>query len=290
VAINDPSLWKPHTEVMKLDIMELKRVGRQSMSKLFLLGFGLALSLSLGSGYAADSISRVSLPKLRPLSGGVSSETYGLTDDWQVIEQQVERHPDDPEAHFLLGVAYSRTPYVERALQELEKARKLARRSPEGYALFDRKIADYERMLAKQPKNTLILYRLGFAYYIRGYAVTHHYIKNSENPAAYYYDNAESVFNRLIALDPQDFSARNYLGYILAERDPDKNYFAAVNLWQESLKITENNPGAYILLGEAAMKKGNLKQAVECSAKALKARNDWLEAHNINPATLKIKL
>jgi Flp pilus assembly protein TadD len=276
---------------MKTDIMDPKRVGILGMSKIFLLGLAVVLSLAMNSGYASEPSSRSALPaKFRALMGGVSQNALSITDDLQAVEQQVESHPDDPEAHFLMGVAYSRTPYVERALQELEKAKKLARQTPEGYGLFDRKIAEYERMQARQPDNPIILYRLAFGYYIRGYGAAHGYIKNSEQPAAFYYDKAEVAFRHLMVIDPTDFSARNYLGYLLAEREPDKNYFAAVTLWQESLAITDENPGAYMLLGQAAMKKGNLRQAVEYSAKALKARNAWLEAHNINPDTVKIKL
>ncbi len=250
------------------------------MNKLLLISFALVLNLFLSHAMAQEAtvVRPVSPGKMRPLSGGVSQETTGLTDNIQAVTSQVEKTPDDPEAHFLLGVAYSRTPYVERALQELQTAKKLARRQPEGYALFDRKIRDYEHLLTKNPDNTLLLYRLAFGYYLRGYATTHNLMDAKTQPASFYYDLSEQTFRHLIALDATDFSARNYLGYLLAEREPDKNYFAATSLWQESLAISNRNPGAYLLLGEAAMRKGNLRQAVDYSAKAVKARNEWLEA------------
>lgn len=226
----------------------------------------------------------------RPVSGGVSQEIYALTNDFRVAEAQVKAHPDDPEARFLLAVAYSRTPYVERALEMLDQSRRLARKTKEGYGLFDRKIADYERLLSENPDDKLVLYRLAFGYYMRGYAVENGYMKDKSIPADTFYDKAERTFRQLAALDPTDISTLNYLGFLLAEREPEKNYNAAVALWQQSLSVNSDNPGAYMLLGQAAMKKGHLRQAVEYSAQALKARNAWLEAHNINPATLKIRL
>jgi tetratricopeptide (TPR) repeat protein len=230
------------------------------------------------------------LSGLKPLTGGVAREAYGFSDDLDWVEAQVRKNPEDPEAWFLLAVAYSRTPYVERALEGLEQSKKLARKHPEGFGIFDRKIAEYEKMLAKKPDDALLLYRIGFGYYMRGYAVDHKYIRNSAQPASYYYDRSEDSFRHLLRVDPNDFMAMNYLGFLLAERNPDGNFDQAVGLWRASIKISPGNPGAYMLLGQAAMKKGNLRQAVEYSAKALQARNAWLEAHQINPDTVKVRL
>jgi len=226
---------------------------------------------------------------LKPLSAGVTQEVYGLSNDVDAAEAQVKDTPNDPEAHFLLAIAYSRTPYVEKALQEMERSRRLAKKSPEGFAMFDRKIAEYERMLKKTPDDPLILYRLGFGYYMRGYAVANGYMPNLNGKSSdSFYDQSERTLKQLVAQDAADPYARNYLGYLLAERNPDQNYDAAVSLWNESLKISPENPAAYMLLGQAALKKGNLKQAIEYSAQALKIRNAWLEAHQIDPAKLKL--
>lgn len=256
------------------------------MNKRIFSGFAVfSLILSLA---ASMSLSQPALA-MKPISGGVSEEAYGLTDDINAADALIQNSPDDPEAHFLAAVAYSRTPYVEKALSELEKSKKLAKKSKEGFALFDRKIKEYEGMQQKDPDNTLVLYRLGFGYYIRGYAVTHHYMKDTQDPSPYF-DKAEATFKHLLTLNPNDYMSMNYLGYLLAERDPDKNYDEAVGLWNRSLKLSEENPGAYMLLGQAAMKKGNLRQMVEYSTKAFQARNAWLESHNIDPATVKVEL
>ncbi|WP_373531777.1 tetratricopeptide repeat protein [Vampirovibrio sp.] len=252
--------------------------------------FGVLLVLLSGSSLAtaAGNIPAVSIGK--PLSAGVSQEAVGLSDDIQFAEALVKQKPQDAEAYFLLAVAYSRTPYLERALEALDRSRRLAQKSPEGFALFDRKIAEYEKMRLKTPDDSRILYRLGFGYYIRGYAVANGYMKDSTIGPNAFYDQAEQTFQALVALDATDYSARNYLGYLLAEREPEKNYEAAVALWQDSLRINPENPGAYMLLGQAALQKGNLKQALQYSSKALHARNAWLKSKGIDPDTVKVRL
>jgi tetratricopeptide (TPR) repeat protein len=256
----------------------------------WVFGALLCLLVVASSRVAIAEKTMPSVSMEKPLTGGISQEALGLSDDIQFAEALVKQKPNDPEAHFLLAVAYSRTPYLERALEELDQSRKLARKSPEGFSVFDRKIADYEKMLLKTPDDPLILYRLGFGYYIRGYAVDNGYMKDSTPRSNTFYNQAEQTFRHLVAIDATDFSARNYLGYLLAEQDPEKNYEAAVALWEASLVIHPENPGAYMLLGQAALQKGNLRQAVHYSAKALQSRNSWLKARGIDPDQVKVRL
>lgn len=230
------------------------------------------------------------LTRQTPLSGSVSLDVLGLSDDLDHANRMVEVNPHDPEAHFLMAVAYSRTPYAERALIALVQAKKLARRSPEGFALFDRKIREYESMRRKTPDDPMLLYRMGFGYYMRGYAAQRNYITNDPHPADYYYDLAEQAMRQVIQLDPQDYMAMNYLGFFLAERDPDRYFDEAVALWRQSLALNTQNPGAYALLGQAAMRQGHLKDALHYSALALKARNEWLKERRIDPSQIKIRI
>lgn len=250
----------------------------------------LAIAAAMALNATALALEGEKVRMARPLTGGVSREAFGFSDDIDFAEAQVREHPEDPEAWFLMAVAYSRTPYVERALEALEKSKRLARKHPEGFGVFDRKIAEYEAMRGTRPDDPALLYRLAFGYYMRGYAVAHRYIKQDPQPPAFYYDRAEAGFRHLLAVDPADFSAMNYLGYLLAERDPENNLQAAESLWRQSLAVTEQNPGAYMLLGQAAMKRGDLREALQASAKALKARNAWLQARNISPATVRVRL
>lgn len=253
-------------------------------------GMVVALYLGANTGAQAGELYVKKPVMARPIAGAVAEDVYALTNDFTQAEAAVKANPNDPEARFLLAVAYSRTPYVERALEMLDQSRRLARKTKEGYGMFDRKIAEYERLLLQNPDDKLVLYRLAFGYYMRGYAVANGYMKDKTVSPDQYYQKAEQTFRHLADIDPTDISTLNYLGFLLAEKEPDKNYDEAVALWQRSLQVNPDNPGAYMLLGQAAMKKGHLRQAVEYSAKALEARNAWLEAHHINPATLKIRL
>ncbi len=259
-----------------------------------LLAGSLTLLSALAMAQPDIALAEEPLPtspvKVKPLSGGVSQEAYALTNDIAEAEALVRLKPKDAEAHFLLAVAYSRTPYVERALEELDLSRRLARNSAEGFSVYDRKIREYERMLQQNPDDPLVLYRLGFGYYMRGYAVANGYMNDPATKPGLFYDQAERTFRHLVAVDPTDYSARNYLGYLLAERDPKANYEAAVALWRESLALNPGNPGAYMLLGQAAMQKGDLRKAVQYSAQALQARNEWFRANHIDPATVKVHL
>jgi len=206
------------------------------------------------------------------LKGGTSQETFLLTDDVDTAQAQVDKYPEDPEAYFLLAVAYSRTPYFEKAFQAAKKAKKLIKQSPEGYAKFDGKIGEYEKMRDANPDDTRVLYRLGFAYFMKGYALEKNYIKDSPDTPAKFYTLAEQHMRKVIALDPKDIWARNYLGYLLVDADENANLDKAIALWEESLAMNAENPGANFMLGQAYLKKGDLRKALQYGAKGLAAR------------------
>lgn len=274
---------------MSINIESKNQVLKTILSWGLLFAVGMALPYSVYADPENDAV----VPTVgSPLSGGVTQEVLGMGADITQGERRVKAFPNDAEAHFLLALAYSRTPYLERALEELDLSRRIARKSPEGFALFDRKIAEYEKRIDAKSPDPVLLYHLGFAYYVRGYAVEKGYIKDSAKTVVpnEFYDRAEKAFRQLVRLDQDDFWARNYLGYLLAERNPQSNHQEAVQLWRESLAISEDNPGAYMLLGQAAMQEGDLRQAVVYSAKALKSRSQWLKARGINPETIKIRL
>ena len=58
-----------------------------------------------------------------PIQLGTETEDIILTDDVNLAKAQVEKYPDNPEAHFNLAIALSRTSYVEEAIKELRKTR-----------------------------------------------------------------------------------------------------------------------------------------------------------------------
>jgi tetratricopeptide (TPR) repeat protein len=209
---------------------------------------------------------------VKPLVLGTEQEDLSITNDLEVAEAQAKAYPDNPEAQFLLAIAYSRSPYLEKALEALQRTKKLAKKHPEGYGLFEKKIAEYEQMLTYRPDDPLILYRLAFGYYLKAYGIEHHYFKDSTETPETYYERSQNTLERLIAQDPKDIWSRNYLGYVLIDREPEKNLDRAIRIWEDSLAVNPDNPGAYLLLGEAYMKQGNLKKAAQYIAKGFQVR------------------
>ncbi|MGE0200418.1 MAG: tetratricopeptide repeat protein [Candidatus Melainabacteria bacterium] len=206
------------------------------------------------------------------LKAELSTDKLVMTDDIDVAKAQVEAYPDDPEAHFLLAMAYSRTPFIEEAFKSMKRAKGLMKTSPQGYANLDAKLAEYEDMLRYSPDDTMVLYRLAFGYFSKGYGIEKNYIKNNPDAPAIWYDKAEETMRRVIALDPADAWARNYLGFLLININEDANLDEAMMLWEEAVAIEPLNPGAHLMLGEAYMKKGDLKKALQHSSAAIEGR------------------
>jgi tetratricopeptide (TPR) repeat protein len=75
------------------------------------------------------------------------------------------------------------------------------------------------------------------------------------------YDDAERVFREVIATDPNDARALNYLGYMLAERG--QKLPEAVDLIKRALAIDKDNPAFLDSLGWAYVKLGQFDLARE---------------------------
>ncbi len=211
-----------------------------------------------------------------PITADLSNESLTLTDDLEIAKAQAEAYPDSFEAQFLLAIAYSRTPYIEKGFYAFKRAKKLMKKSPERYANLDEKIAEYEDMLTYRVDDPLVLYRLAFIYYTKGYGIEKNYIRNSPESPEFWYAKAEETLSRLIDVDPEDIWARNYLGFLMVDTGGEKRLDEAMTLWEESLAVDDsNNPGAYMLLGQAWLKKGNLRRAVEHAARGLEMRLMW---------------
>lgn len=72
---------------------------------------------------------------------------------------------------------------------------------------------------------------------------------------------SEKAFRDLIARDPLDAGALNYLGYMLAERGPASSLDEAVTLIQRALKVDPDNPSFLDSLGWAYLQQGKLDLA-----------------------------
>jgi tetratricopeptide (TPR) repeat protein len=101
-----------------------------------------------------------------------------------------------------------------------------------------------EKARMKFPQDTSVLYQLGAALDRAG--------KRAES---------EKTFRDLIAQDPLDAGALNYLGYMLAERGPATGLDEAVGLIQRALKIDPDNPSFLDSLGWAYVQQGKFDLA-----------------------------
>jgi tetratricopeptide (TPR) repeat protein len=198
------------------------------------------------------------------------TEALQLTDDINTAKAQLEKHPDDPEAHFLMAAAYSRSPYLEEAFKEIKKTKNLLKEKKD-FEFIDRTIHDYEGLLQSAPHNEVILYRLSMAYYFKAYSLEkypQHYKNMPTGNASDFYQKARDAMSQVLALNPKDYWAKNYMGFLVS--DNGKDLTKAIPIWKESLQIDkDHNPAAYLLLGQAYLQQGDVTNAMIYGAKGI---------------------
>jgi cytochrome c-type biogenesis protein CcmH/NrfG len=213
---------------------------------------------------------------MAPIELSTEKKTLDLTDDIARAEAQAAAYPNDPEAQFLLAVAYSRSPYIEKALQVLQRTKRLIKNRADRLETVERLTQDYEAALTQRPNDTRILYRLAFGYYLKGMGLKKYQQVGLAEQLEWVH-KAQATLKQVIALDPTDVAARNYLGFIVAEEGTDTQkpdmLPMAITMWQQSLAVNPVNPGAYWLLGQAYLKQGNLLKAAQHVEKGIQARH-----------------
>ncbi|MBK9144330.1 MAG: hypothetical protein IPM23_17675 [Candidatus Melainabacteria bacterium] len=107
----------------------------------------------------------------KPIEVTTEAEAINITYDVGLARDQVKAYPDDPEAHFVLAVALTRTSQVEEAWKEVNISRRLAQ-NVGGPDYFNRMIDEYEGMLAHSPDDNKVRYHLAWAYYMKAYLLT----------------------------------------------------------------------------------------------------------------------
>jgi hypothetical protein len=242
-------------------------------ARLVISGLVLYSQLSGLPALAASSI--------KPIELGTEKHTLNLTDDIPTAEAQAAAHPTDPEAQFLLAIAYSRSPYVEKALAVLQRTKRLIKDRQDRLATIDRLITEYESALAARPNDTRVLYRLAFGYYLKGMGLKKYKAVDPAEQLAWIH-KSQATLQQVITLDPADIWARNYLGFVLAEEGTDTQTPAlltqAEQAWTTSLKVNAVNPGAYWLLAQWSIKQGNLLKAAHLAEKGIQARQQMEQA------------
>lgn len=209
--------------------------------------------------------------KPRPkFSLNADTEALKLTDDIKVVRRQLAKNRMDPEANFLAAAAYSRTPNLAKAFDYIKNTKKILK-AQKDFEFVDRTIGEYENLLQSRPNDPVILYRLAFGYYFKGYSMeryAEHYKNRPTGSADEFYDKARQTMQKVIELTPNDIWARNYLGYFMS--DNGKDLSKAISVWKESIAIdSEHNAGAYLLLSQAYLKQGDLQNALVFGAKGL---------------------
>ena len=132
--------------------------------------------LSNDQASAGSKTDKVYVHAGQELTVGTDSDGLVTTEDVELAKKQVASYPDNPEAHFILAVALTRTSYVEEALQEVRRARRLAQ-SQGGAQYFDKMIDADEKMLTFSPKENRVRYSLAWAYYMKAYLLAQEFRK-----------------------------------------------------------------------------------------------------------------
>ncbi|MGD9683629.1 MAG: tetratricopeptide repeat protein [Candidatus Obscuribacterales bacterium] len=110
-------------------------------------------------------------PARKPIEVTTEAEAINITYDVGLARDQVKAYPDDPEAHFVLAVALTRTSQVEEAWKEVNISRRLAQ-NVGGPEYFNKMIDEYEGMLVHSPDDNKVRYHLAWAYYMKAYLLT----------------------------------------------------------------------------------------------------------------------
>jgi tetratricopeptide (TPR) repeat protein len=152
------------------------------------------------------------------------------------------------------GLALQQLKKYDEAIAAFKDAAALAPDDPvrdvlliQGYSAAGRHkeaVEAAEKARARFPQESSVVYQLGAALDRAGKR-----------------DEAEKTFRTIIAEDPLDAGAPNYLGYMLAEHGPAANLGEAISLIQRALKVDPDNPSYLDSLGWAYVQQGRLDLA-----------------------------
>lgn len=223
---------------------------------------------------------------------GTETEDIALTDDLNIARAQVQKYPDNPEAHFNLAIALSHTSLVEEAIKELRKTKLLIRKTG-GTEVIDKKINEYKEIIKDKPEDISlnnIRYRLAFSHYLKAYLINKE-LKKTENKKtnnsffaekSLLLDNKNSLikenldlstehFENLLRINPHDSWAKIYYAFIIAEQMGEIN--KAKRLWTEVMQEEPNNPAPHFFIGELLIKEGSLKEGITEISQAILLRS-----------------
>ena len=168
-------------------------------------------------------------------------------------------HPEDPRTVYLLAQMLDargrHQEIVDLLKPEIARLREVKAKPQQiglllgahGLALlqlkrYDEAIGAYKDAIALSPDDTSVMFQFGAALDRAGRRA-----------------DAQKIFRDVIAKDPLDANALNYLGYLLAEQGTSLD--EAVSLIQRALKVDPDNPSYLDSLGWAYFQQGKLDLA-----------------------------
>jgi len=200
------------------------------------------------------------------VEANIAAKKYAAAID--VARSALAQNPDDLRLLRLQAQALRHTGKADQGIALLEKAAKTHAEDPLAYIALAQAYADADRgaqavkvlqdAQAKFPDNDSVAFELGTVY-----------DKQKR------FGDAEASFRAVLARDPENAAALNYIGYMLAERG--ERLDESVNFLKKALQIEPDN-GSYLdSLGWAYFKSDKLDLAAE----NLKRAADQLPANSV---------
>lgn len=225
----------------------------------------------------------------------------------------LEKNPDFPEAHNLLGIALRRQGHIDKAISEYKKALDIQPYKPEifynmGIAYmkkyqYKEAIRNYEEAIRLHPRFARAYGNLGFVYLQQ--EKTKMAIEECQKALAIYprltealstlgaalilegsYDEAEKVSQRALDIDPEMSGPHCNLGSILLHNG---ELDAAINSFKQAVALDSTNAEAFYNLGRAYFLRKSFDDAILAFQNAINLNQNYDKAYANLAAIFLIK-
>lgn len=195
--------------------------------------------------------------------GWFSYNDNALNEAYKYLKNAVELLPDDPVAHYLLGLVNYNLKDAKGAVMEYEKAYSLDAKFVKAIqerlqyieqAKKDKQILEWEKQLTLDPKKDKIMFDLSTYYYKRGSST-----------------QALDLIQRAIKIKPGEGSYYNLLGEIYANKYDWSNALVA---FKKACELDKSRKEYWGNVCYASEKTGLYKEAVEAGKRALPKGNN----------------
>lgn len=199
---------------------------------------------------------------------------YHFEETESALIQSLETDPDNPEAHYTLGIIYTRRKEYDKAIRHLLK---LETGNKESiylhqtrtilgyiYALQGQYVKSKEslmKVLDFSKDNTVALSILGYVFY-----------------RAKLHEQALRIFDRALKVQPENAKLLNNIGYLLIETRI--NVSKGMEYVKKALRLSPNTPSYLDSLGWGYYQSGNYEKAVETLKQAFELAPDSIEIKN----------